>query len=1038
MSLRTVFTTLIILFLHLSVFSQETTVFTEANLDFKRGKDFFDKGLFGQAMQEFSKVLIKLPAVGEPESDLLRTKAELNKAKSAVRLELPDGEKMMLDFIRKHRPDPMANEALIDVANYYFNARKYDKANEFYQLVPLGQLPSSKKAEVKFKIGYGYFVRKDFEKAKANFYHIKQVPSLDYYMPANYYYGLCEFFESDYREATRSFQIVQNDKRYSKHIPYYLAQIYFAQGEYDKIIRQVEPKLISGGLRNEDELHGLVGQSYFEKGDYKRALPHLEEYATGTNKLREEEFYQLGYTQYKTGHYKEASTNFKELARSNTPLGQQSMYLLGDCYLRTGSKENARTAFGVASKMSFDVKTGEDAAINYAKLSYELNHDADALSALQSIRSNSTYYNEAQELMSDLFLNSSDYSRALAVIEKIPNKTPKIREAYQKVSYMRALELYKAGDKSAARGLLSKSIQVPINQEYKALATYWSGRIAYDEKDYSTAIDYMNRFNTMAKGMNNFPDEASPSMANYLLGYCYLKQKQFNTAQGYFQDAVAGIKRNINLLSNDAVKSDVLGDALLRAGDCLFKRNKYPSAIKFYDEAINGRYKDYVYAIYQKATIEGLRGNQTEKILALEKIEKNHANSDYADDALLELGKVYLEINNLNQATKPLKKLIKNYSSSPLVNQALIKLGLISYNQGNRQVAINYYKQVFAKNPTSAEASSAKKALEEIYVRDLGKPDEYFAFLETIPGYDVDSNERDNINFEAAETQYENGNYARAVSGYDSYISKYPNGANRLLAQYHRGQSYYALKKYTNALRDFEYVVQKGQSRYYTDAVESAALITYNHEEDFAKAYKYYTLLEQNANNDKQRFEGQLGAMRAAYRAGNKSAAVELARKVASNSKASNVQKGTANLYIGKDAMDKKSFDVAKRAFQQVARFSDDEGKAEALYNLGYIEYVERNLETALELCQTAQQETGAYPYWQGKATLLMADIYTERGEFLNAQAILEVILERYKQFDDLQRDARNKKAKLDKMIDAQSRLDVTTPGQPLELIDGN
>ena len=80
---------------------------------------------------------------------------------------------------------------------------------------------------------------------------------------------------------------------------------------------------------------------------------------------------------------------------------------------------------------------------------------------------------------------------------------------------------------------------------------------------------------------------------------------------------------------------------------------------------------------------------------------------------------------------------------SNLVNPALLKLGLISYNQGNTSAAINYYKQVFANNPENEEAKDALAALEEIYVKDLGKPGEYFAFLETIPGYKVDNLKRD-------------------------------------------------------------------------------------------------------------------------------------------------------------------------------------------------------------------------------------------------------------------------------------------------------
>ena len=1039
MSKSTIFTGLILLVFSVQVFGQQTTSFTEANLDFKNGLNFYDQGLFGQAMQEFTKVIQKLAPVNDPESDLLRMKAELNKAKSAVRLDLPDGEKMMLEFIRKYRPDPMANQALIDVADYYFDARKYDKAIEFYKIVPTYQLSSKDKAAVKFKMGYAHFVQKDFAAAKTQFYHIRQLKNSEYQEKSNYYYGLCEFFEGNYPQAIGAFKIAEKDPRYSKHIPYYLAQIYFAQGNFDELIRSVEPRLKNKGIKNKAELHGLVGQAYFEKNNYTKALYHLEQYAQGTSKLREEEFYQLGFTQYKTNNYKEAIINLKELSRSNTPLGQQAMHLLGDCYLKVGKKENARTAFGVASKMNFDVDTKDDATINYAKLSYELQKDSDALEALQSIRTSSKHYSEAQTLMSDLFLNSRDYARALELIERMPNKTPKIREAYQKVAYLRALEVLKLGDTDKARELLRKSMEVPINQEYKALATFWSGRIAYDTKDYSSAIQYLKQYETMSRGINNFPTEASPYMASYILGYAYLKKKDYPTAGGYFQDAVAGIKRNQPYITNSYVKNDVLGDALLRAGDGFFKKNNYDNAIRFYDEAINGKYKDYVYALYQKAVIQGLRGKQTEQIIALERIADNHSTSEYADDALLKLGRVYAGIGQNNKASAPLKKLVKNYKNSELVCQALIKLGLISYGTGNNRVAINYYKQVFSHNPTQEEASSALKALKEIYVDDLGQPDEYFAFLETVPGYKVSSDEKESLNFQAAETQFYNENYSKAIQGYTSYISKFPNGANRLLAQFHRAQSYYGLKQYSKSLDDFEYVISKGSSRYYFDALERAALISYNSEKDFAKAYNYYVLMEKNAQTDEQRFEGQLGAMRAAYRSNNTAAVIDLAKKVANNPRANNEQRSTANMYIGKYAMDKRDYQTANQSFNKVISSGlDNESVAESRYQVAYIQYLERNLNKALEAAQQSQGASSSFPYWQAKSAILMADIYAEQGEFLNAQAILDVVMNRFKDEKEIYQEAKSKKEKLDRMVDAQSRLDTSDPGSPLELIDGN
>ena len=133
-----------------------------------------------------------------------------------------------------------------------------------------------------------------------------------------------------------------------------------------------------------------------------------------------------------------------------------------------------------------------------------------------------------------------------------------------------------------------------------------------------------------------------------------------------------------------------------------------------------------------------MRGKNVEKILALEKLIAEFPQSEYTDDALFQLGNTYQDLGKFNDAVKPLSRLVTNYPNSSVYNQALLKLGLITYNQGDYNQAIKYYKDIFNHNPDDTEATAALKALEEIYVEDLGQPNEFFKFKESIPGYEVD------------------------------------------------------------------------------------------------------------------------------------------------------------------------------------------------------------------------------------------------------------------------------------------------------------
>nr|HQU61228.1 tetratricopeptide repeat protein [Saprospiraceae bacterium] len=317
----------------LPLIAQQTTVYTEANEAYKRGLSLFDQGVYGLAQQEFQRSLNLLQPVNEPEAVLLRTKAELNFARCAVRLGAPDGEKLILDFVRKYAPSPLSNQALIEVANYYYEAREYDKAIDYFSKAPTSGMSREQKTEVKFKLGYSQFVTKNFAQAKNNFREIKDLEG-EYRDPANYYLGLCYFFDGSYDNAIAQFKVVERNKRYKRHIPYYLAQIYFAERRFDELIAYAEPRLKDPDISNEKEIRQLLGQSYFEKKQYTKALPHLQYYAERSGKLREEELYQIGYTYYQVGDYGKAIQYLQELSTIDSEIGQNAMFILGDSYLK--------------------------------------------------------------------------------------------------------------------------------------------------------------------------------------------------------------------------------------------------------------------------------------------------------------------------------------------------------------------------------------------------------------------------------------------------------------------------------------------------------------------------------------------------------------------------------------------------------------------------------------------------------------------------------------------------------------------------------
>lgn len=1006
--------------------AQQTAYYTEALRFYKRGVTFFDQGIFGKAQDEFHKAVDLLEPVNEPRSELLRNRAELGIARCAIRLDQGESAVLTLNFVREHSPEPLADEALVEIGNYYFDERQYDKALAFYERVPFSSLPGKQKDELHFKMGYAHFVDKEFDEAKGHFVEIKDQKN-EYYYPTNYYLGLCYFFEGNYENAIECFRAVESSGQFDDFVPYYTAQIYFAMRRYDDLIQYAEPRLQrSASLRNRNEIMGLLGQAHFEKGNYNKALPLLENYAENADKLQEEELYQLGFANYQNGRYDKAIPYFRELATAESAIGQSGMFYLADSYLRLGDRNNARIAMAEAKRRNFDPRLTEEATFNYGKLSYELGSPYEAISAFRSIPPNSPYYGQAQMMMSEVLLTFRDYEQGLNILENMQPRTPQMNATYQKLSLYRAYQLLQEGKNIEAKKMLLQSVNSAADATAKAEALYWLGDISYREGRYDESINYLNQHLNFASTLGGLPDESSVYMSNYLLGYNYLKKEDFGTATRYFQEAVNGIQRNRGFIRNERIQQQVLGDATLRAGDSYFKRNQYADALRFYDAAIQQRHAGYVYALYQKGIIQGLQGQDTEKILSMERITQQFSDTEWADDALFQLGSTYQEMGRLQLADAPLEQLISRYrTSSDLVNESLIKLGLISYNQGQTERAINYYKQVFSNNPTPGESKLALEALEEIYVKDLSDPGSYFAFLETLPGYDANTLSRDSVSFRSAEFQFENGQYQQAVGAYTNYLQQFPNGRYSLTAHYHRGESYSVLGQYSQALQDYQTVVNAGPSNYYLKALEKSAIIAYNHEQNFQLAYDLYEQLEQAAQQEDLRFEAQLGALRSAYRLGNGSAVMELSNKVANNPRASELQAASAYFYQGKMAYDQRNYDIALRAFEQVKRLSDNEQTAEARYLEAETYYQKRNLQKARQLCLNANKESSAYPFWVAKSVLLLAEIMAEQGDLLNARAALEALIENYQGDQALINQAQARLEQLNQQISSGSRLET-------------
>lgn len=1015
-------------------FSQENEVYHHEFIDYDRGIEFYDSQLYGQAIDAMREHLALATKTEEADPDLTKDiHARSIIHISELRLSLPEALPGLKRFVDGNHIDPHAGDAVYELADYFYNDQQYSEAIEYFDLIDLESLPEEKMSELIFKKGYCYFVKKEFQQAQYTFANSKDIQNRFFY-PINYYNGMCDYFNEDYDGAIKSFRRVENSLNYKDHIPYYISQIYFAEEKYNDLISYGEKVISQPGTKNKKEIRLLLGQTYFQNNNFEKALPHLEYYEQNTDQLTVEEFYQLAFTQYQLGYCDRAISNFLQINREKTKVGQVVNYYLADCYEKNGDMQSSRAAFKMVSDMDFDQGMKEEATFNYGKLSAQMGMEREAINVLMDVPKFSPFYGETQNIINDILLNTGDFENAITILESLDVLNPELEKTYQKVTFNQAIQSLSDGDTEKAKQMFEKSNTYTYDKSLIAQAAFWNAMMASSEQEYDQSTQHFDNYFTISQNVN-LPEESAPYLAHYYQGYNYLKTNNYNSAANSFKESIQGINRNDAQIRNVTTINRVLPDAYLRAGDCLFKQNNYDSAVTFYDQSIDRQANGYEYAKYQRGIIEGLVGEPYQKIITMEDIVDNHDESDYHDDAMYQLGETYMSIGSMIPAANTFRNLRDTYRGrSNLINAANLKLGLINYNEGDVEGALAYYKSVFSNNPSANESQEALIAIEEIYIDDLGKSDEYFSFLGTIPGYEVSAFAKDSINFRIGEIQYQNGNYDRAVIAFDDYLKIYDQGYYRLNARYFRAESNSILKKYNRALPDYENIIKEGISDFYNNSLKKAAIISYNYNQNFNKAYNYYSKWSSHTTDLDEQYEAQLGSMRSAFRISNNDAVQKYSDLVMKNPIANGSDRATAKYFKAKVNYNLGQYTTATTLFKDVAQSTTNNQAAESRYMLAMIAYKNGNLSEAETLVNSANEKNTNYPNWIAKSLLLLSDIYLDRDEVLNARASVEAVLENFQSDDDINAIATKQLQKVEAKEAELNRIKSNDPNGNLEL----
>lgn len=982
--------------------AQKTYFHSESDGLYRQAKELYDNGKYSAAQVLFDEYIAKH---SDGNSDQV-SGSEFYASMAAIKLFNNDAESRMIRFLERNPENPHRNEAVFNLAGYFFQRKSYNNALIYYEQTDVTRLSREDAAEFHFKKGYCYFLKEDYDAARLSFTQIKDLDT-KYTSPALYYYSHINYIQGNYETALDGFLKLRDDPNFGPIVPYYMTQIYYKQDRYDEVVKYAPALMENATEKRGPEIALITGESYVQLNLFSEAIPYLEQYMESGSNVSRESKYSLAYAYYKTGDWEKAAKLFSEITSGESALSQNALYHLADCHLRMNDKNKARMAFASASKMEFDPAIREDAMFNYALLTYELDYSPfnEAVTVLNDYLKEFPYSKRSEEATNYLvlaYLNAKNYRLALASIEKLDKMSNEIKRAYQKIAFYRGLELFNNLEfDEAVKMLQSSGKNGNYDSKIHALSRYWIGEAYYRQGKYGDAIDNYMAFLSQP-GVTSYTEYP---VAHYSLGYCYFTLKQYDQAAVWFNRFITASKNR---------QKELVSDAYNRLGDCYFVQAQYDRAVGYYDNAIKSGGKSGDYTMFQKAMALGVTNKHQEKINVLNQLLTSYSNSSYKADVYYEIAESYVKLNQPDLAISNYRKVINDYPRSSYVKKSLLGLGLIYFNTGRNSDAITSYKKVIEDYPGAQEAENAMIGLKNVYI-DNKDVEGYYAYMQ---GKGVltssDLMEQDSLMYFTAERIYMTGDYEKAKQSFDSYITKNRDGRYLLNAHFYKGDAHYRAREDALALESFQYVIDHPRSRFTEPALLGASRIKFR-QKDYAVAAQYFQRLEEIAEVNANLLEARMGLIECYMAMEEFQKVIDMADKVLLSQKLSQDQQRKTRFARAKALQANDRQMLAIDEYKQVATEVKSAEGAESKYRIAEIYYQRKDIENAEKVIADFADKTTPHQYWMAKSFLLWADIFLNRGDYFQASQTLQSLIDYYERTDDgIIAEAKEKKKQVD------------------------
>ena len=218
----------------------------------------------------------------------------------------------------------------------------------------------------------------------------------------------------------------------------------------------------------------------------------------------------------------------------------------------------------------------------------------------------------------------------------------------------------------------------------------------------------------------------------------------------------------------------------------------------------------YAGSIYYKmAAIEGKKDSKLlmNALQSFQKAVRYYSGEKYAPAILLEIGKIYLDLNFMAEASGSFKRVIKEYSATEYAAEGRYLLALSYMGEGSYNEALFEYKILAIRYPGKLEKERVFGTGEVfLSLHEFGEAKKFYdEGLRRWPAY-IKVNPK--VLFNYSECRFQNGEFTEARDGFLTFYNIYPKSKEAGAALNRVGYTYMLERKFGIAEKIYAYVLE--------------------------------------------------------------------------------------------------------------------------------------------------------------------------------------------------------------------------------------